>query len=283
MNLPLQLTTYSPKPKTVNYIPINTIRPNPYQPRRHFDCKALDELALSIKSYGVLQPISVRKQTGGTYELVAGERRLRASKLAGLETIPAIVVDFCETDSAMVALLENLQREDLSFMEEALSYSHLINQHHLTQEEVARKVGKSQSSIANKLRLLKLGPLVKKILSDNNLTERHARALLRIEDEQLQLNILTQVCEKNLNVVQTEALVEEKLNGTKATASQKKPNFFMGHNNVRVIVNTIKQSIKMIKDAGMEAGLREYNGGDYIEYTIRIKKCTDEPSLASPL
>ncbi len=272
MNLPIQLTMGIPKSKSIMYIPINSIRPNPYQPRRHFDQKALEELAASIKSFGVLQPISVRKQTSAIYELVAGERRLRASKLAGLESIPAIVVDFCETDSAMVALLENLQREDLSYMEEAQGYHHLINQHHLTQEEVAAKVGKNQSTVANKLRLLKLGPLVKKILADNNLTERHARALLKLGDEQMQLGILKQVCEQSLNVAQTEQLIEAKLNGQNMPVKQKKKNFFVGHSNVRIIVNTIKQSIKMIKDAGMDAFMRESSGDDYIEYTIRIKK-----------
>lgn len=272
MNLPIQLTMCMPKSKTVMYIPINSIRPNPYQPRRHFDKKALDELAASIKSYGVLQPISVRRQTSAIYELVAGERRLRASKLAGLESIPAIVVDLCETDSAMVALLENLQREDLSYMEEAQGYHHLISQHHLTQEEVAAKVGKNQSTVANKLRLLKLGPLVKKILSDNNLTERHARALLKLGDEQMQLNILKQVCEQGLNVSQTEKLIDSKINGHNIPAKQKKRNFFVGHSNVRIIVNTIKQSIKMIKDAGMDASIREKGGDDYVEYTIKIKK-----------
>lgn len=162
MNLPIQITMNAPKTKPVAYLPVDAIRPNPYQPRRHFDQKALEELAESIKSYGVLQPISVRRQTASIYELVAGERRLRASKLAGLETVPVIVTDFDESDSALVALLENLQREDLSYMEEAQGYAHLINQHRLTQEEVAAKVGKNQSTIANKLRILKLGPLVKR-------------------------------------------------------------------------------------------------------------------------
>lgn len=276
MNLPIQLTMCAPKSKAVIYIPISSVRPNPYQPRRHFDQKSLEELAASIKSFGVLQPISVRRQTSAIYELVAGERRLRASRLAGLDSIPAIVTELSETDSAMVALLENLQREDLSYMEEAQGYQHLISQHHLTQEEIALRVGKSQSTIANKLRLLKLCPLVKKILADNNLTERHARALLRLEDEQAQLNILKQVCEMNLNVTQTEQLIEARLNGQAATAKQKKKGFFVGHSNVRIIVNTIKQSIKMIKDAGMDAFMRESHGDDYIEYTIRIKKPSEK-------
>ncbi len=276
MILPLGLTTNmqknSSKSTSVIYVPIDTIRPNPYQPRRHFDQKALEELATSIKSFGILQPINVRKQTCSIYELVAGERRLRAAKIAGLESVPVIVSEFDESDSALVALLENLQREDLSYIEEAQGYSHLINQHHLTQEEVATKVGKTQSTIANKLRILKLGPLVKKILSDNNLTERHARALLRLDDEQTQLAVLKQVCENGLNVAQTEHLIEAHLERENSIKKQKKKNFFVGHSNVKIIVNTIRQSIKMIREAGMDATMREVEQGDFIEYTIRIKK-----------
>ena len=274
MILPIQLTMNTPKTKSVMYIPIDAIRPNPYQPRRHFDQKALEELAASIKSFGILQPICVRRQTSAIYELITGERRLRAAKLAGLDSVPVIINELDESDSALVALLENLQREDLSYMEEAQGYFHLINQHHLTQEEVALKVGKNQSTIANKLRILKLGPLVKKILADNNLTERHARALLRLDDEQTQLSILKQVCEASLNVAQTEQLIEAHLEreSTQKKPKQKKKNFFVGHQSVRIIVNTIRQSIKMIRDAGMDASMREIDGDDFIEYTIKIKK-----------
>ena len=277
MILPIQLTLNTPKAKSVMYIPIDAIRPNPYQPRRHFDQKALEELAESIKSFGILQPISVRRQTSAIYELIAGERRLRAAKLAGLDSVPVIVNELDESNSALVALLENLQREDLSYMEEAQGYAHLINQHHLTQEEVASKIGKNQSTIANKLRLLKLGPLVKKILADNNLTERHARALLRLEDEQAQLAVLKQVCENSLNVAQTEQLIESRFSPKETAIKQKKKNFFVGHSNVKIIINTVRQSIKMIRDAGMDASMREVDGDDFIEYTIRIKKPQVKP------
>lgn len=272
MILPIQLTSNTQKTKSIMYIPVHAIRPNPYQPRRHFDQKALEELAVSIKSFGVLQPICVRRQTSTIYELVSGERRLRAAKMAGLESVPVIINEFDESDSALVALLENLQREDLSYMEEAQGYFHLINQHHLTQEEVALKVGKNQSTIANKLRILKLGPLVKKILTDNNLTERHARALLRLDDEQTQLSVLKQVCESSLNVAQTEKLIEGHLQKDCEPKKQKKKNFFAGNQSVRLIVNTIRQSIKMIRDAGMDASMREIDGDEFIEYSIKIKK-----------
>lgn len=150
----------------------------------------MEELCNSIKEYGVIQPINVRRTASKNYELVSGERRLRASMMAGLKEIPAIIIEVNEDDLAIMALIENLQREDLGYMEEAEGYKNLINEHGLTQEELAQKIGKSQSTIANKIRLLKLSPMVKKILADNKLTERHARALLRLHDEQLQLKVL---------------------------------------------------------------------------------------------
>jgi ParB family chromosome partitioning protein len=195
--------------KKITYIPIENIRPNPYQPRRNFEHGALEELCKSIKEYGVIQPINVRKTKTNHFELVSGERRLRASILAGLKEIPAIVIDVNENDLAIMALIENLQREDLGYMEEAEGYSNLIKDHGLTQEELAQKIGKSQSTIANKIRLLKLPPMVKKMLSDHQLTERHARALLKLHDEQLQLRVLKKVCEKGLNVKKTEELVQK--------------------------------------------------------------------------
>ena len=194
--------------KNITYVNIDCIRPNPYQPRKQFNKQALDELCESIKQYGVLQPINVRQITATSYELVAGERRLRAAKMAGLTEIPAIVINVDDNNSAVMALIENLQREDLNYMEEAEGYNNLITEHGFTQEELAQKIGKSQSTIANKIRLLKLPPLVKKILFDNNLTERHARALLKLHDEQLQLKVLKIVCERGLNVKKTEELVE---------------------------------------------------------------------------
>jgi ParB family chromosome partitioning protein len=171
--------------KNITYLSIDSVRPNPYQPRKQFGKGALEELCESIQQYGVIQPINVRKITNNNYELVAGERRLRAAIMAGLKEIPAIVININDNDSAVLALIENLQR-NLNYLEEAEGYSNLINEHGFTQEELAQKIGKSQSTVANKIRLLRLSPLVKKILSDNNLTERHARALLKLHDEQLQ-------------------------------------------------------------------------------------------------
>ncbi|EPZ53388.1 parB/RepB/Spo0J family partition domain protein [[Clostridium] sordellii ATCC 9714] len=167
--------------KRVMEIPISNIVPNPYQPRRVFSQSALEELSESIKVYGILQPITVRSKSNDEYELVAGERRLRASKLAGLETIPAIINNMSDESSAVLALLENLQREDLNFIEEAMGYENLIKEHSFTQQQLAEKLGKNQSTIANKIRILRLPTDIKIKLVENGLTERHARALLNYQ------------------------------------------------------------------------------------------------------
>lgn len=254
-------------------IPIDKVKPNPYQPRKHFDKTALEELCESIKLYGVLQPISVRKMGSGNYELVAGERRLRACQMANMSEIPAVVVDISDNDSAVLALIENLQREDLNFMEEAEGYLHLISDHGFTQEELALRMGKNQSTIANKLRLLKLAPIVKKIISDHDLTERHARALLKLPDEQLQLKILKIVCEKNLNVKNTEELIQKTIDKyTEKNESPQKKKKFKLFSDLRIYVNTINQAIDMMKKSGVKAESTHKDYGEYIEYVIKIPK-----------
>lgn len=260
--------------KNITYVGIDYIRPNPYQPRKQFNKFALEELCESIKQYGVLQPINVRKISHSTYELVAGERRLRAATMAGLKEIPAIIINVDDNDSAVMALIENLQREDLSYMEEAEGYSNLINEHGFTQEELAQKIGKSQSTIANKIRLLKLSPLVKKILSDNNLTERHARALLKLHDEQLQLKVLKLVCERGLNVKKTEELVEKAIDKFSRDIRQKTADRKMTKaiKDVRIFVNTIKQAIDIMKQSGVNAKAAQIDRGDYIEFVVRVPK-----------
>ena len=261
--------------KKITYISLEKIRPNPYQPRRTFENSALEELCGSIREYGVIQPINVRKTSGpgNQYELVAGERRLRASIMAGLKEIPAIIIDVNEDDLAILALIENLQREDLSYMEEAEGYQNLIRDHGLTQEELAQKIGKSQSTIANKIRLLKLPPMVKKMLADHHLTERHARALLKLYDEQMQLKILQKVCEKELNVKKTEDLVQKILdkyvdpnmyeNGKRLTRSIK---------DIRIFVNTIRQAIDVMKKSGVNAKAAQIDRGEFVEFIVRIPK-----------
>lgn len=260
--------------KNITYVPIDFIRPNPYQPRKQFNKLALEELCSSIKQYGVLQPINVRKISFSTYELVAGERRLRAAIMAGLKEIPAIIINVDDNDSAVMALIENLQREDLSYMEEAEGYCNLINEHGFTQEELAQKIGKSQSTIANKIRLLKLSPLVKKILADNNLTERHARALLKLHDEQLQLKVLKLVCERGLNVKRTEELVEKAIDKFSKDSRQKPADrkVTKAIKDVRIFVNTIKQAIDIMKQSGVNAKAAQIDRGDYIEFVVRVPK-----------
>ncbi|HHV98736.1 MAG TPA: nucleoid occlusion protein [Clostridiaceae bacterium] len=260
--------------KDITYIKIENIRPNPYQPRKKFNKASLEELCDSIKQYGVIQPINVRKIANGRYELVAGERRLRAATMAGLEEIPAIIINVDDNDSAVMALIENLQREDLNYLEEAEGYNNLIVEHGFTQEELARKMGKSQSTIANKIRLLKLSPLIKKILVDNNLTERHARALLKLHDEQLQLKILKYVCEKGLNVKKTEELVERTIekytNETNKKPAEKKCTRSI--KDIRIFVNTIRQAIEIMRKSGVNAKGVQRDRGEFVEFIVRIPK-----------
>ncbi len=274
----LQITKLEKKdePKNITYLNIDTVRPNPYQPRKQFSKAALEELCESIKQYGVIQPINVRKISTNHYELVAGERRLRAAIMAGLKEIPSIIVNVNDNDSAVLALIENLQREDLSYLEEAEGYNNLINDHGFTQEELAQKISKSQSTIANKIRLLRLPPMVKKILSDNNLTERHARALLKLHDEQLQLKVLKLVCEKGLNVKKTEELVERAIEKytrqekEKEKAPEKK--FTRAIKDIRIFINTIRQAIDLMKKSGVNAKAAQLDRGEYVEFIIRIPK-----------
>jgi len=205
---------------------------------------------------------------------VSGERRLRAAILAGLKEVPAVVITVDDDDSAVIALIENLQREDLSYMEEAEGYNNLINEHKFTQEELARKIGKSQSTIANKIRLLKLPLIVKKMLTDNGLTERHARALLKLPDEQLQLKVLKAVCDKGYNVKKTEMLVERAIEKYSRRISENnyERKFTKGIKDIRIFVNTIKQAIKMVKDAGVKTKAAQIDRGEYVEFIIRIHK-----------
>ena len=271
--------------KQIITIPVNRIMPNPYQPRKIFSPNSLQELAASIKEYGVLQPISVRKAGRDTYELIAGERRLRAVILLGYKNIPAIVTDINDEDSAVIAMVENLQRENLGFMEEAEGYYSLLIDHGFTQEELAIRVGKSQSAIANKIRLLKLSPAVKKMVSDEGLSERQARSLLKLPNEELQIKVAKIVGERGLNVKKTEELVKltmERLDkpGVEpffgkedlAISINKKGKAQKVVKNIRIFINTIKETINLLKLAGVDAKAAQFDRGEYFEFIVRIPK-----------
>lgn len=256
----------------INYIPISIIKPNPYQPRKDFNQRSLEELSQSIRSYGIIQPISVRRINEDSYELIAGERRLRASELADLVEIPAIIIDYRDKESAIVALMENLQREDLNFIEEAEGYNNLIEDHGFTQQELAGKMGKNQSTIANKLRLLKLPEDIKRKLLEFHLTERHGRALLKLSDDQLKRKILDRIIKNELNVSKTENLVDGILDDlTKVETIEAKQNI-KNMINIRIYLNTIKKAFSAIKETGIKAEYLEVDMGDYVEVTVKIPK-----------
>jgi len=250
------------------YLPLDKVQANPYQPRRIFERTSLDELANSIKEYGVMQPISVRLINGHRYELVAGERRLRASKIAGVSSIPAIVINISDQDSAVLALIENLQRQNLHFLEEAEGFQNLMQDYGLTQEEMAVRVGKNQSTIANKLRILRLSKEVQRVLLEHQLTERHARALLKLTDEYKQLEVLTKVIKDGLTVRKTEELVEAALK-TPEPKEEKNQIMYQYIRDVRILANSIKGNLEIVKKSGIgtEFDMVQTNDG----YDIHIK------------
>lgn len=251
----------------VKQLPLEQIVPSPFQPRTVFDEERIDELCQTIKTHGVIQPIVVRVREG-VYEIIAGERRFRAVKKLGMENIPAIIREFNDSQAASIALIENLQREGLTSIEEAMAYQQLIELHHLTQESLAQRLGKSQSTIANKIRLLQLCSPVKQALLDRKITERHARALLSLDTEELQVKVLEDIISKELNVKQTEARVEFYKESSKIKKSKRV--FFA--KNVRLALNTIRQSVDMVANTGMQIKTDEKDYDDHYEIIIRIPK-----------
>lgn len=268
------------KPKTqsaVILIPVEQIIPNPNQPRKTFKDESLTELAESIRTFGVIQPIQVRKVDNELYELVSGERRLRASKLAGIQEIPAMEVTISDKDSAVIAIIENVQREDLSFFEEAESYRQLIKYYDMTQEQVAALIGKSQSFVANKIRLLKLDDRVIQAVKTNQLSERHARALLKIPDEAIQREVIEQIHKQDLNVKKTEALVEKvrkevMTNNYDEKITPGKKARVKSFINAQIYINTIKSAFKVVKENKRSAKYKETEKDDRIVITITIPK-----------
>ncbi|MDO4744192.1 MAG: nucleoid occlusion protein [Clostridia bacterium] len=260
------------KSSKVLYLPINSVRPNPYQPRREMDKETLGELCSSIKRYGLMQPIVVRQINGRDYELIAGERRLRACRMAGMEEIPATLVRAGGTDSAVMALIENIQRENLGYIEEAEAFCSLISDHGITQEELAVRLGKNQSTIANKIRILKLSAAVRSLLAENNLSERHARALLKLPDEKSRLKALNIIIKKGLNVVKTEELIAGLMTDSEGGTRDKEQKNIRIFRDVRIFSNTIKQAVDMMKRSGIAAESQKTENEEFIEYTIKIPK-----------
>ena len=246
------------------------IRPNPHQPRQTFDDEGLRELASSIRRHGILQPLTVRSAGGGKWELVAGERRLRAAKLAGLEKVPCIRREADDRESALLALVENLQRRDLHYLEEAAAIASYIRQTGVTQEEAAAQLGRSPSALANKLRLLRLSPACRELLVRNGLTERHARCLLRLEDEEERLAALGHIADKHLNVAQTEQYIEKRLAALQSTAPKRRRTFIL--KDVRLFLNSLDRGLRLVREAGVDARSERQETDDAILLTIRIPK-----------
>lgn len=263
-NAPLRLS------RRIYQIPIEKITPNPRQPRRYFEEQPLRELAQSIARHGVLQPLSVQKGAGGTYVLVAGERRLRAAGMAGLSHVPCILVKVSDRDSALLALIENLQRSDLHYLEEASAISRLITTYGMSQEEAARGLGRSQSAVANKLRLLRLSGECAALLRQYDLTERHARALLRLEGEELRLQALRHMGERELNVAESEAYIESLLTRQQKSGPGRRPVYII--KDVRLFLNSVNRGMETIRRAGVDAQYRKEESEDHITLTIRIPK-----------
>ncbi len=258
------------KEKPINRVvevDVGEIIPNPHQPRSDFDIADIQSLAESISQNGILQPLTVRRGNG-CYELIAGERRLRAAKLSGMHVVPCIILDISARNSAIMALVENIQRQDLSFFDEATAIERLITYYGMTQEDAAAKLGKAQSTIANKLRLLRLTADEREIIMRYNLTERHARALLRLAAPSDRLTILEKVVKYNLNVEKTEHAVEELIGQHRTKESYKKRSKVF--QNVRIFVNTITRAVETMQAAGIKADSQKIQNENYIEYRVRI-------------
>ena len=253
-------------------IPLEEIRPNPSQPRQEFDQKELDSLSGSIRENGLLQPILVRQKNYG-YELIAGERRLRACRLAGLVTVPCLVSDCDEKNAAIYAMLENLQRQDLKVFEEAEGLQKLIAQWGVTQEEAAKRLGKSQSSIANKMRLLRLTPPERQKITEAGLSGRHARALIRITDETLRGQVLEEVIRRNLNVAQTDRLVDKRLEDAAKPENRRHQTIIW--KDYRIFLNTVNQAVEMMRRSGIAAKADNRETEQFYEWTVRIPKGAD--------
>lgn len=255
-------------------LPLEIIEPSPFQPRMQFDETALNELASSISEHGLLHPIVVRR-VDDSYQLIAGERRLRACKILKWDTIPAIVKDLDDKIAAEMALIENLQRRDLHFLEEAEGFERLIADFNLTQEELAKRIGKSQSAIANRLRLLKLDPEVRKIISREIISERHARTLLKLDHKEEQIKLLARIIDQGLSVRQTEEAVKDilaakDLEEKPQPVAQGKRKFVF--KDIRLFTNSLKELTNSLTSSGLNIAYEEEDDDDFYRVTVMIEK-----------
>lgn len=258
------------KPKTAGQIFLietDKVIPNKNQPREHFDIENIKALSDSIRKNGIIQPLTVRRRNDGTYELIAGERRLRAAKMANLKGVPCIIMDIDDRNSAMFALIENIQRQELNFVEEALAIQRLSTIYGMRQEEIAIDIGKTQSAVSNLLRILRLSPEIRMKLVENGQTQRHARALLRLSDQQ-QGEALKYIIEKKLTVKQTEQLVERMLS-KEPEPRQKRKIFFK---DVKIFVNTVNHAVEVMQSAGIKARCEKTESDEEYTFVVRIPK-----------
>lgn len=264
--------------KEVCRLAVGELSANPAQPRRVFDARGLEELASSVRQHGVLQPLVVRQAERG-WEVVAGERRLRAAQMAGLSEVPCVVIRATDDEAALLALVENLQRRDLHYLEEASAIAAYLRRTGLTQEEAAHRLGRSPSAVANKLRLLKLSPACAAELLRGGLSERHARALLRLEDEGERLAAARHIASAGLNVAQTEAYIARRLRALQTKKPARRGTYVL--KDVRLFLNSVNRGVRMIRDAGVEADVGREETDEAILLTIRIPKRGAPPGAES--
>ncbi|MFI3227003.1 MAG: ParB/RepB/Spo0J family partition protein [Clostridia bacterium] len=251
--------------KNLRMVKISLIKRNPDQPRKYFDAQSLEELKQSIITHGIINPISVKK-IDESYQIIAGERRYRAAVLAGLREIPCVVLSSDDEKCALISLVENIQRCDLDFVEEAVSYKKIIDNFGLKQEDFANSIGKTQSSVANKLRILKLHPELLIKMREHSLTERHARAMLKLPEDK-RFSALEQIIKNNFNVAKTEQYIEELL---LEKSEKEKAKYFKVVRDVRLFINTINKSVKLMQESGVDAKVSKKNDENFMTYTIII-------------
>jgi len=260
----------------IQLLPHEIISPNPHQPRVRFDYDELEGLATSVRTNGMLQPINVRRLPDGKYELISGERRLRAARMVGMTKIPCVVMDVNDEQSALFAIIENVQRQNLDFFEEAVAIERLMTEHALTQEEISRKLGKAQSTLSNKLRLLRLPEEMRDRIACAGLTERHARALLTLPDNRTRSRVLDIIIERHLTVSESERLINDVGRRKKA---KNKPRM-TAYKDMRIFLNTLNHAVDAIRKAGIEADTAKSETDEYFEYVIRISK-PEEATVAT--